>query len=481
MQQTTLLWFRQDLRLDDNPALQAAIQSGLPILPIFILDDETPSEWRIGGASRWWLHHSLHSLNESLKKIGGELLLFKGNSQDILNKLVKENNVQHVFWNRLYEPYAIARDKEIKQNLKTHGLNVESFQALLLHEPWSIKNKSGNCFQVYTPYSKTCFEVANHDMGIAPPDKINMAICNANLSLIDLDLLPKISWDKEFPNYWQPGENGAWKKFEWFLENAIHSYKEDRNRPDLPFVSRLSPHIHWGEISLRRVWNRVETFMHSRSDDVFNKNAEHFLKELLWREFAHHLLYHFPDLPESPLNKKFESFPWQEDNDALRQWQRGLTGYPIVDAGMRELWTTGWMHNRVRMIVGSFLVKNLRLHWRHGENWFWDCLVDADLANNAASWQWIAGCGADAAPYFRIFNPILQGQKFDPNGDYVRKFVPELATMPKEYIHRPWEAPPLILNAAGVELGTTYPKPIVDHAQARDRALEAFKELKKTG
>ncbi len=479
-----ILWFRQDLRLTDNPALLEAVASGAPIIPVYIDDIETPKEWQWGGASKWWLHHSLSNLSKNIRDKGASLIIRKGKPIDILQEIIKETGAQHVFWNRVYEPFNIARDKAIKETLKDNDIDVKSFSALLINEPWTVENKTGGFYKVYTPFSKTCFAKGEPEAPKPAPKIMNgYDTIIDGLSIDDLDLLPDIKWDGDFPTYWTPGEKGASEKLERFIESgAIKTYYEDRNRPDLEGVSRLSAHMHWGEISPKQIWHRVRLYEHglseSESDKLTRKSSNHYLKELLWREFSYHLLYYLDDMPRKPLNEKFYHFPWNDNDDHLEAWKRGKTGYPIVDAAMRELWQTGWMHNRSRMIVGSFLVKHLRLHWHHGEDWFWDCLVDADLASNAASWQWIAGCGADAAPYFRIFNPIIQSKKFDPNGDYIRKFVPELKDVPTEMIHTPWEFSPEKLKKYGVTLDETYPRPIVDHGTARNEALEAYKELK---
>jgi deoxyribodipyrimidine photo-lyase len=427
-----ILWFRNDLRLNDNPALHAAAATGAPIIPLYIFDDA-----HMGAASKWWLHHSLKSLD-------APIVTRKGDALKILRDIIKETGATQVFWNRLYEPNAIVRDTKIKSALD----NAQSFKGNILIEPWDIKP-----YKVFTPFYKACLERENifgDVLGI--PHKIKWAAVPSD----DLDLLPRIPWDKRFD--WTPGENGAHARAQHFIEDIMPGYKTGRDYPAKDDTSRLSPHLHFGEISVRELW-----FMAAP-----HTGARDFMRELAWREFSMHLLYHNPKMPTQPLQVKFEKFPWQRNKTHLRAWQRGLTGYPIVDAGMRQLWQTGWMHNRVRMIVGSFLVKHLLQPWQDGEAWFWDCLVDADLANNAASWQWIAGCGADAAPYFRVFNPILQGDKFDPTGAYVRNFVPELKDVPDKFIHKPWES--------GLKLD--YPAPIIDHAAGRVRALEAFASIK---
>ena len=477
----TLLWFRQDLRLQDNPALQAALARGAPIIPLYILDDAGEGAWPAGGASRWWLHHALASLDASLREHGSRLVIRRGNSRAVLRELVNATEATGLYWNRRYEPAIIARDKEIKTEFAAGGLDVKSFNGALLNEPHTVQNKQGRPFQVFTPYWRTCLALP-----VAAPMKFTAQALPApaawprSLELAELELLPRLGWAAGFSETWQPGEAGAAKRLARFATKAMEGYADDRNRPDLDGTSMLSPWLHTGELSPRQIWAAVKA--RSKESGVFppSNGARVFLAEVGWREFAHHLLFHFPHTPEQPLREEFAAFPWAEDprGEKLAAWQRGRTGYPIVDAGMRQLWSTGWMHNRVRMVVASFLVKHLRLSWTHGTRWFWDTLVDADLANNTLGWQWTAGCGADASPYFRVFAPVLQGTKFDPAGDYVRRWVPELARLPAEHIHAPWEAPPEVLAAAGVRLGENYPRPIVDHVTARNAALAAFKQLR---
>ncbi len=482
----TLLWFRQDLRLQDNPALQSALARGAEIVPVFILDDAAEGRWRMGGASRWWLHHALVALDASLQGLGSRLVIARGDSVQELRDLVRKTGAGALYWNRRYEPALIARDSAIKAEFQSAGLDVKSFNGALLNEPHTIANKAGRPFQVFTPYWRHCLALPVETpvkftaKSLAPPPQQLRS-----LEIAELELLPKRTWDAGFSALWQPGEAGAAKRLKQFAARAMENYAETRNLPDRDGTSMLSPWLHCGEISPRQVWAAVAA--KAKDTGVFppSNGARVFLSEVGWREFAHHLLYHFPHTPERPLRPDFEKFPWAEDPGGvkLRAWQRGQTGYPIVDAGMRQLWHTGWMHNRVRMVVASFLVKHLRLPWSHGAAWFWDTLVDADLASNTLGWQWSAGCGADAAPYFRIFAPVLQGEKFDVHGDYVRRWVPELAQMPAGNIHAPWEAPLHVLAQAGVRLGPKghYPLPIVDHATARAEALAAFKQLRGAG
>ena len=471
---TAIHWFRQDLRLSDNPALDSAAQYET-LIPIYILDEVNSGEFKMGAASKWWLHQSLTKLNESLD---GKLLVYQGNPHEILNKLIEEQEVSYVTWNRCYEPWRIDRDKEIKRNFEDKNVAVESFSASLLWEPWTISKDDGTPYRVFTPfYKKGCL---NSEEPRLPAGKVDLSnLYSDDLSsdsITDLNLLPTIKWYESFEEEWNPGEIGAEQNLNSFLDSGLLNYKEGRNFPSQEFVSRLSPHLHFGEISPNEVWYRAKT---KEGISGIEKSLAHFHSELGWREFSYYLLYHFPDLPNKNFQEKFDIFPWQENEEFLALWQKGNTGYPIVDAGMRELWQTGYMHNRLRMIVGSFLVKNLLIDWRFGERWFWDCLVDADLASNSASWQWVAGSGADAAPYFRIFNPITQGLKFDPEGEYTKKYVPELRDLPNKYLFSPWEAPENILADAGIELGKNYPKPMVDLKLSRETALEAFATTKK--
>ena len=471
---TAIHWFRQDLRLSDNPALDSAAQYET-LIPIYILDEVNSGEFKMGAASKWWLHQSLTKLNESLD---GKLLVYQGNPHEILNKLIEEQEVSYVTWNRCYEPWRIDRDKEIKRNFEDKNVAVESFSASLLWEPWTISKDDGTPYRVFTPFYKKC--CLNSEEPRLPAGKVDLSnLYSEDLSsdsITDLNLLPTIKWYKSFEEEWNPGEIGAEQNLNSFLDSGLLNYKEGRNFPSQEFVSRLSPHLHFGEISPNEVWYRAKT---KEGISGIEKSLAHFHSELGWREFSYYLLYHFPDLPNKNFQEKFDIFPWQENEEFLALWQKGNTGYPIVDAGMRELWQTGYMHNRLRMIVGSFLVKNLLIDWRFGERWFWDCLVDADLASNSASWQWVAGSGADAAPYFRIFNPITQGLKFDPEGEYTKKYVPELRDLPNKYLFSPWEAPENILADAGIELGKNYPKPMVDLKLSRETALEAFATTKK--
>lgn len=471
-----LLWFRQDLRLADNPALVAAAahaaDQNSPLLACFILDEDSPGLRSLGGAARWWLHHSLQALADDLAALGITLHLARGAAQPILSALVADTGARAVFWNRCYEPGIVRRDKAIKQALITAGCVAHSFNSALLWEPWDIANGQGRPFQVFTPFWRSILARGAPPLPLPRPEAPIPSISWPGESLGDWGLLPvQPDWAGGLRDHWRPGEAGAWKRWDGFVPTACARYQDQRDRPDIRGTSGLSPHLHWGEISPRQLWHAVPA-------DILGPGTDTFLKEVGWREFSYHLLYHRPELPERNLRPEFDAFPWQENAPALAAWQRGRTGYPIIDAGMAELWATGWMHNRVRMIAASFLIKDLLIDWRAGEAWFWDTLVDADLASNTASWQWVAGSGADAAPFFRIFNPILQGEKFDPEGRYVRHWLPALARLPDRWIHQPFAAPSEVLRAAGITLGVDYPHPLVDHGFARDRALAAFKQIK---
>ena len=463
MRSPIIMWFRQDLRLSDHAALTAAAAAG-PVLPVFVLDDVTPVEWRWGGASRWWLHHSLEALNETLP-----LVLRRGRADDVLERLAEESGASAIYFTRDYAPWSPALERRVKEMCDRRGMGCHRHGGFLLHEPEHIKNGAGSFFKVYTPFSRACLAT-----GVKPDLRPVPAITRwdglvESDHLADWKLLPtRPNWAKGIASRWQPGETGAQARLYDFLDNGLSGYSNGRDSPSLPHFSRLSPHLHWGEISPLQVWQVTRQRM-AQSDGKLDRDGEKFLKEVLWREFSNHLLFHVPNLPEAPFRPEFADFPWGEDEALLQRWQKGETGYPIVDAGMRELWATGFMHNRVRMIVASFLIKHLLQPWQHGEAWFWDTLVDADIANNAASWQWVAGCGADAAPYFRVFNPVLQGAKFDPHGTYVRGWVPELQKLGDDLVHTPWLAP---------EPPRGYPPPLVDHGMARARALAAFAELK---
>ncbi len=461
-------WFRQDLRLADNPALYEASRQGT-VLPVYILDDENAGDYKIGDAGRFWLHHSLELLNQSLD---GNLSLYRGDPLEILPGLADSYDIKAIFWNRCYEPWRMKRDILVKERLERKGISVHSRNGSLLWEPWNIKKRDGTHYKVFTPfYRKGCLGSSPPRKPLPEPENIRLCRDMSNsLMTDDLSLLPSVRWDLKLEKCWHIGEAAAHKRLSDFLENGLENYREGRNLPSKPYVSKLSPRLHFGELSPNQVWYAAKLLGN-------NQNVDHFHSELGWREFSYSQLYFNPELPVKNLREKFDGFPWGNDMKNLTAWKRGKTGIPMVDAGMRQLWQTGYIHNRVRMVVGSFLVKNLLLHWHHGERWFWDCLVDADLASNSAGWQWIAGCGADAAPYFRIFNPVTQGEKFDPDGNYVRKYIPELSGLPNKFLHCPWDAGGSILKSAGITLGETYPEPVVDLQFSRRRALNAYSKL----
>jgi deoxyribodipyrimidine photo-lyase len=476
---TAIVWFRRDLRLTDNPALSAACEHARHVVALYVHALEEDGEWAPGGASRWWLHHSLARLDESLRARGGRLTIRRGGSLESLLAVAQETGATHVYWNRLYDPARVAHDTQVKAALREAGLHCESFNAALLHEPWEVRTGQGDPYRVFTPFWKAC--AARLDAlprPIAAPARIATPAAQvASLALDALELMPRIRWDAGLQEAWTPGEDGALAQLESFAGGAIARYGEGRNRPDLPETSRLSPHLHFGEIGPRQCLAAARNAVAERPSA--QGSADSFVRELGWREFAHHLLHHFPQTPTAPLDTRFEAFPWDPNDAWVEAWQRGRTGYPIVDAGMRELWHTGWMHNRVRMIAASLFTKNLRQPWLEGAQWFWDTLVDADLANNTLGWQWTAGCGADAAPFFRIFNPMLQTERFDPERAYLRRWLPELARLPDKWIHCPWEAPAAVLAEAGVELGRTYPRPIIDFRASREAALAAYGSIKR--
>ena len=466
-----LVWFRQDLRLADNPALHAAAASGARVLAVFIHDDDGAGDWRPGAASRWWLGRSLAKLNDAL---AGNLLELRGDPRDLVPDLVREFAVASVYWNRCVEPWRRQQEDSIKERLLASSVEVKTFNGSLLWDPPTINKPDGTPYRVFTPfYRKGCLE-----NGIPPrtplPAPADLELASPAESLRpgeSQELSGFIPPEIDF-SLWQPGEEGASRTLDRFLAEALRDYDRQRDIPAVAGTSRLSPHLHFGEISPNQVWYAVRE---QAANGKLSDDADRFLSEIGWREFSNYLLYHNPDLPQSNLQRRFDRFPWGVNDALLLAWQRGETGFPIVDAGMRELATTGYMHNRVRMVTASFLVKNLLTDWRHGERWFWDKLVDADLANNSASWQWVAGCGADAAPYFRIFNPVSQGNKFDPDGTYVRRFVPELSALPNKHIHSPFDAPADVLEQAGVRLGETYPEPVADLSLSRQAALDAYR------
>lgn len=449
----SLLWFRQDLRLSDNPALTAAMERGTPVIPVYIWAPEEEGAWPPGAASKWWLGRSLAALGAELRKRGSRLVVRLGPTEDALRRLVAETGAEAVFWNRRYEPAAVARDSQVKASLRRQGLLAESFNGSLLFEPWNVSNQAGQPFRIFTAFWRACLS-----RPLAPPSKNASKRLPSpeswppSLPLSELQLEPVVDWASGFRDVWQPGEVGAAGHLKRFQVEALADYPANRNSPDMVGTSRLSPHLHFGEISPGQIWRAVTASGTGRTSE-----CETYLRQIIWREFAHHLLFHHPESPHQPLRAEFGAFPWKRNPKLLEAWKRGKTGYPLVDAGMRELWRTGWMPNRVRMVVASFLVKHLLIGWQEGAAWFWDTLVDADLANNTLGWQWVAGCGADAAPYFRIFNPSIQAKKFDPHLEYVRRWVPESMGQP----------------------GTAYPPPVVDHDEARRHALAALESIRK--
>ena len=466
---TALVWFRNDLRLDDNPALRAALESGYTPIPVYLHAPDEAGAWRPGQASNAWRDKSLAALDTDLRKRGSRLRVFVGPSLPTLQTLIAATGAEALFWNRRYEPAHEQRDTLIKRELRGQGLRVESFNGSLLFEPWSLKTKVGTPFKIFTPFWRAALAdwrlAAPWD---APPSLPASAEGPDGVALEALKLAPARHWDAGFWRHWQPGATGARMALEVFVDGALRGYQQQRDRPDRVGTSRLSPHLHFGEIA---PWRIVHALQAERGEANGN-DIDTAIKELGWREFAHHLLHHFPHTPDLNFNPRFNDFDWARVSPrSLAAWQQGRTGVPIVDAGMRELWATGWMHNRVRMIVGSYLTKHLRYHWQHGAHWFWDTLVDADLASNTMGWQWVAGTGADAAPYFRVFNPVTQSEKFDPDGRYIARWVPELAGLPVPLRFAPWRDPEALRRVA-----PDYPpQPLVDLAAGREAALAAYR------
>ena len=469
---TALIWFRRDLRLHDNPALSHAAATHDSIIPIYIHAPDEEAPWAPGAASRWWLHHSLAALDESLRRQSSRLVIRQGGSLDELHALIQETGATAVYWNRLYEPAGIARDKAIKATLWENGVQAESFNAALLFEPWSILKENGEPFQVFTRFWQACLRSISPPPPLpAPADYKAPSVWPESVPLEALKLLPRIPWYQGIAAAWQPGEEAALNRLEWFCSTTLEGYHQTRDYPGIDGVSRLSPHLHFGEISPRQIWAAVGN--HLQDDPLQQKASETYLRELGWREFAHYVLYHWPHTTDRPLQERFNGYPWRQDyGELLRAWQQGRTGIPLVDAGLRELWRTGWMHNRVRMVVASFLTKNCRIPWQEGARWFWDTLVDADLANNTLGWQWTAGCGTDAAPYFRIFNPVRQGEKFDPEGAYIRRWLPELSGLSNQWLYQPWAMPPAERSALA------YPLPLVNLETSRAEALQGYERIR---
>ena len=469
---TTIVWFRRDLRLNDNPALASAIDADR-LIPLYIHAPHEEGDWAPGAASRWWLHHSLQSLDDDLKRRGSRLIVAAGDSKAVLQTLIERFRVNRVVWNRRYEPAVVERDRDIKQILHAQGVRVDSYNSHLLHEPWSVATRQGHPYRVFTPFWKACVSSESrlalarldHQLPVPPTDITSMALC-------DLDLLPRIPWDQGMKRVWTVGEAAALQRLNHFIENHAATYSESRDYPAEEATSQLSPHLCFGEISVARI---LQTLTEAQSrDQLAPQVAESYVRQLYWREFAYHLLYHFPQSVEQPLNPKFRDFPWRQDAQQLRQWQQGASGIPLADAAMRELWQTGWMHNRMRMVVASLLTKHLGLPWLEGARWFWDTLVDADLANNTLGWQWVAGCGADAAPYYRIFNPVAQSQRFDAEGDYIRRWLPELASLNGADIHQPWQVNTGLPAAVNTYLDNGLK---LDLKAGRQQALARYQDL----
>jgi len=477
-----LVWFRRDFRVADNPALTAALEAHDRIVPVYVHAPEDEGAWAPGGASRWWLHHTLGALAGELGRLGAPLVIREGrDTLAELRRLVAETGAAAVHWNRLYEPAIVARDKRIKAALHEDGLEAHSHNSALIAEPWEVRTGGGDPYRVFTPFWRNAGGRPVRQPLPAPTRIPSLATPLHSLPVDALRLLPPINWDAGFYTHWTPGEAGAWAQAERFCDDGAARYHDQRDLPAAASTSSLSPHLHFGEIGPVQLVHRMRRLAAEDHAPGLLGNIEHFVRELGWREFSHHLLFHYPATTDQPMYDKFAAFPWRapaDYADDLRAWQRGRTGVPIVDAGMRQLWHTGWMHNRVRMIVASFLTKNLLIPWQEGARWFWDTLVDASLPQNSLGWQWAAGCGADAAPYFRIFNPVLQSGKFDGAGAYLRQWVPEIAALPDASLHAPWEAKPAIWLAAKFSPGRDYPKPIVSLSETRDRALAAYARIK---
>lgn len=464
---TAIVWFRRDLRLHDNPALHQACAHHADVVPLYIHAPQEEGDWAPGAASHWWLHHALQALDAELREHHGSLHIREGDSLKALIEVIKQSGADTVYWNRLYEPAFIERDKRIKTALREQGIDVHSFNGALWQEPWQLLTNEGQPYRVFTPYWRKLRAMLEETEPLPVPSTLRVASIKNGIALSSLELLPKVAWDQGMRDAWTPGEPGASAMLELFADDALSDYATARDLPARHGTSRLSPSLHFGEISPRQIHHGLSTLLRKR-DPKRRPDVEPYLRELGWREFAHYLLYHFPKTPTENFNPKFERFKWAPANKVrLERWQQGRTGIPLVDAGMRELWHTGWMHNRVRMVVASFLTKNLRIHWHHGARWFWDTLVDADLANNTLGWQWVAGCGADAAPYFRIFNPVTQAQKFDAKGVYLRRWLPELRDVPDALLHEPWKDGALLKRSG-------YPSPMIDLGESRQAALGAY-------
>ncbi|WP_112182413.1 cryptochrome/photolyase family protein [Paraliobacillus zengyii] len=476
---TMIVWFRKDLRLQDNMALYEAAKEDNVILVYIHAPDE--EDMGMGSAESWWLHHSLKALQQELKTYHVPLILRKGPTQETLQRIIEETQADGIFFTKRYEPQISERDQQISNVLAEQGISVQTFHSNLLFTPGTVRNKQDNVYKVFTPFLKQARQQIV-EKPVPKPKRINSKLPSDFVvgELEELGLLSDYPWSDKFNHYWTPGENGAYTKWKDFLLDAIEQYDDQRDIPSKEGVSKLSPHLAWGEISPRSIWyqSKEKLDMVSKEEGDRYKQIESYLRQVVWRDFAYHQLVSYPYVINQPLKDEFKAFPWLKNTEALDRWKSGMTGYPLIDAGMRELWETGWMHNRIRMITASFLVKHLLIHWLEGAAWFRDTLIDHDLANNTMGWQWVAGSGYDASPYFRVFNPILQGEKFDKDGEYVRKWIPEIADLPNKYIFSPWTAPEKVLTQLGIKLGQTYPEHIVDHKAARERALVAYYEMK---
>jgi deoxyribodipyrimidine photo-lyase len=476
----SIFWFRQDLRLHDNPALTAALDHGQQLLPVYILPDEQ-DEWATGEASRWWLQKSLSALAGNISKLGSRLIIRRGTPRDVLAKLVEQHGASDVFFNATYEPQALLEDAELATALRDHDTIIHSYHGNLLKTPSEVKNKSDAPYKVYTPFYRFYLQAGYDTHTVDAPAELPPVDEGIDgLPPDSLNLLPEHQWQQKLEKYWQPGEEGAMQLIKEIDAEKLANYSEARDFPAATGTTKLSPHLHFGEISPRQLVTHLDQLAATSSGNALMKGRENLVRQLIWRDFAYHILVHFPHTTDRPFQDGFDQFPWREtDEEFLSAWKQGKTGIPIVDAGMRELWETGWMHNRVRMIVASLLTKNARQHWLEGARWFWGTLVDADLANNSMGWQWVAGCGVDAAPYFRIFNPVSQSKKFDPDGEYLKRWLPELAPLPTRYIHEPWAAPADILDDANIRLGRDYPCPLIDIAETRKEALAEYNSFRK--
>jgi deoxyribodipyrimidine photo-lyase len=497
----TILWLRRDLRLGDNPALLAAAEAarerGGGLLPVYVWEPPRRRAWAPGGAARWWLWRSLRALDADLRRLGSRLFVDRGDPVGVVAALATETGACTVVWASGLEPDEVAGDRALEAALHAKGVDaVVAPQVNLLADPLAVLTRDGRPYRVFTPFWRARLAGPGPGAPLPAPEALPAAPLHPpGVSLAELEAEALRPWSAGFVEMWTPGERGARGRLDVFLDGPLGAYATDRDRPDLEGSSRLSPHLRWGELTARQVWHAVGGALEESGLDLEaavgqpswdeeqapgpRRSAGAFLRQLGWREFGHHLLTAFPRTVARPLHERFERFPWRDDPAALEAWKRGRTGHPIVDAAMRELWTTGWMHNRTRMLAASFLVKDLLVPWQTGAIWFWDTLVDADLANNTLGWQWVAGCGADAAPYFRVFNPATQGRRFDPDGAYVRRWVPELGGLRAEQVQAPWLAPAGALVDAGVVLGESYPAPIVDHGEARVRALGAYEMVRR--